>query len=614
MRTISFFRKDAWILDPGRDLLLFVLPPLLIAPAFMALSRHVAPATLALYVLGLGGFGHHLPGFIRAYADRGLFARNRWRLTGVPIALLALSGLYAALDLRALVFATVAWGTWHGAMQIHGFMRIYDAKAGSIDAATARLDRLMCIAWFGWAIARSPDRQYSLATLFYGSGGPLLPPAAFAALGRAWDLGTIAVTVSFAAHAWRRARAGAPPSPAKSLVMASGFGFWWFCVAGLGNPLLGVLMWEVFHDLQYNALVWLFQRRRAGTDPRAGAAERFLFGRGPGRFALYAALIVAYGAIGVATSFADVQTPADGSSDGAAPAWLLSLVSISALLHFYYDGFIWRLRESRIREDLGISAEGPPPIAAQGIASGAPAPGRHGSGALPGWGWAGFVLPVAWMGFAQHTGRAPDIARQAVNLAEAIPGSATAAFLAGTWYKDQGRPEEAEAEYRKAARLRPGFAAGHLFLGDVLYKRGAFGEAAEAYAQAVSLDPDNLDAAKNLANLYLRLDRPWLAEERFAHCLAAHPDDAELEYGMASSLLRQNRLAEAEPFVEKALALGPSHSGALNCAGMIRDLRGDASGAAEFYRRALEADSGNASARENLRALLAGREIPEASR
>ena len=160
-----------WILGPKRDLLFFILPPLFIIPLILALQRAVPAETLALYILGLGGFGHHLPGFIRAYADPGLFWRYKLRFTLVPALLLLVCALYSWLDLNALVLATVVWGTWHGAMQINGFLRIYDSKVGSISPITAWLDWAMCLVWFGGGLLHSSIRLIAVFSYFYGAGG-----------------------------------------------------------------------------------------------------------------------------------------------------------------------------------------------------------------------------------------------------------------------------------------------------------------------------------------------------------------------------------------------------------------------------------------------------------
>jgi Flp pilus assembly protein TadD len=582
--------RPIWILGPGRDLLFFVFPPLFIVPVILALQRSIPAETLGLYILGLGGFGHHLPGFIRAYADPGLFRRHWPRLTIVPALLILACATYSALNLNALVVATVAWGTWHGAMQISGFARIYDSKTGSFTAATARLDAWMCIAWFGLAILSSPTKLFSLVAQFYMSGGPLIPPEAFQFARIGWSAGTAIITVLFLANAWRQWKAGAPPNPVKFLLMAASFAFWWYCTAGLGSLILGVLMWEIFHDVQYNALVWRYQRRRA-EGPDASLVERVLFRSGWGRLSLYLGLILAYGTIGVFASFADINDSEKALLGGGGSQWLLRITVASALLHFYYDGFIWRIRQRAVREGLGLE---------EGGDGAAPAPEASPRFAAHGWKWIFFAVPVLWLGVSQYRHLGPSFEDQVVNLSRALPGSPVSHFLAGTYYKGLGRVAEAEEQYRLATRYNPGFAEGHLFLADMLYRRGAVREAAAEYELAVSLNPGDAAARRNLGFLQLSLGRPGEAVRHFEGVLAGLPNDVEARFGLAAALVQVSRSGEAEGHAKRVLELEPAHSGALNYLGMILQLRGDREGARAYYRRALAADSANASALRNL--------------
>ncbi|MEO7779472.1 MAG: hypothetical protein ABIY63_18250, partial [Fibrobacteria bacterium] len=336
---------------------MFILTPAALLPA-LAFSQRMAPETLATYVLGFGGFGHHLPGFIRAYCDPGLFRRFRFRFTLVPAALIATAALFAFLNLNALVFATVVWGIWHGAMQVSGFLRIYDSKVGSFDKVTAELDRLMCLLWFGLAVVHSPEKLIALLTPFYTAGGPLLGSEGLFWLGRLWDVATVCVSGFFLANAWRRWRAGAPPSPVKLMAMAAAFAYWWFCMLFAPSLLIGVLLWEIFHDIQYNVLVWLYQRRRVDANLGASRFEKLLFRPGMMGLLIYAGLILVYGAVGVATSYSDLDLPEKILGHGLMP-WLLRLTVVSALLHFYYDGFIWRMRDPETRRGLTLNAVSP---------------------------------------------------------------------------------------------------------------------------------------------------------------------------------------------------------------------------------------------------------------
>ncbi len=584
-----------WIIGPTRDLIFFILTPLLIVPLIFAVKDRFPAETLGVYVLGFGGFGHHLPGFIRAYSDRDLFKQYKLRFTAIPLLLILICGLYSFLNLNALACATVAWGTWHGAMQINGFVRIYDSKVESFSAMTARLDWLMCLSWFGLAILHSPVKLFSLITQFYVSGGFLIAPAAFAVFRWAWDFSTILITLLFLFHSVRQWKSGSSPSPVKMLVMASSFAFWWWCVVSLNNLILGVVLWEIFHDIQYNVLVWFFQRQRVDANLNTSSVENILFKPGWGRLALYSFLILAYGYIGVVTSYADINTPEKMLLHTGAPQWLLRIFLASAILHFYFDGFIWRVRQKKIRQGLGLEE-------VRNLAS-EPIPSetfwKHG------WKWIFFVIPVAAMGTIQYRGWSPDFKSQAMNLSETIPGSWLAHFFAAGYYKEQGLFDRAVQQYQMAVKYNPDFAIGHLFLGDLLYKRGDLNQAAEHYQRAVDLDTSDMAARKSLAFLYLKLDQPFLATGQFQKMLEAEPDNADLTFGMASSLLRQSRLEEAEVYAGKTLQLFPNHSGALNSLGMIQQFRGNLPGAIAYYEKALASDSANASARQNLTEALA---------
>ena len=102
--------------------------------------------------------GHHLPGMIRAYGDRVLFERFKWRFILAPLFLLAVCTAFFWWDLKGILLVVFFWGVWHGLMQTYGFCRIYDAKTGTFDALTRRLDFGMCVIWFATAVALSPYR------------------------------------------------------------------------------------------------------------------------------------------------------------------------------------------------------------------------------------------------------------------------------------------------------------------------------------------------------------------------------------------------------------------------------------------------------------------------
>src|SRR6184192_3790899 len=81
-------KRNVWILDSWRDLILYVGTPLLIIPLFTLAQARWSAQEIYLFVAAFGAMGHHLPGMIRAYGDRALFERFRWRFLVAPAFLL----------------------------------------------------------------------------------------------------------------------------------------------------------------------------------------------------------------------------------------------------------------------------------------------------------------------------------------------------------------------------------------------------------------------------------------------------------------------------------------------------------------------------------------------
>ena len=55
-------------------------------------------------------------------------------------------------------------------------------------------------------------------------------------------------------------------SPIKITLLISSIAFWWYCNNGVQNILVGIALFEVFHDVQYLAIVWIYNRMRVERD------------------------------------------------------------------------------------------------------------------------------------------------------------------------------------------------------------------------------------------------------------------------------------------------------------------------------------------------------------
>src|SRR5262245_52468586 len=120
MRTTQ---PSPWIASPGFDLVLFVATPLFILP-LIALSLWFArPSELYLYVAAFGALGHHLPGMMRAYGDRALFARFKVRFLVAPAFLVAVCLYFAFTEPTTTPLLVYLAGVWHVLKQPDGFRR-----------------------------------------------------------------------------------------------------------------------------------------------------------------------------------------------------------------------------------------------------------------------------------------------------------------------------------------------------------------------------------------------------------------------------------------------------------------------------------------------------------
>ena len=532
-----------WMLDPWRDFVLIVGAPFIILPALWLTQTRFRPEQIYLFVASFGAVGHHLPGMMRAYGDRLLFARFKYRFVLTPLLLGATCVVFAVQHLNAMVLIAYVWGVWHGLMQTYGFLRIYAAKAGSVSRLTARLDSAMCLTWFPAAVLVSPTRMAKILTDYYRSGGAVISPALVAGLTYAWVAATALVTAAFIVHAFSARARGESHSAPKLMLMATSIAFWWYSNVAVANMLVGIALFEIFHDVQYLTIVWIFNLNRVDRNPSIGRFTRFLFRRSWGLAGLYVGLVAVYGSLNLVPVWLSSQTFS---------RVLTGLLTASALLHFYYDGFIWKVREPSIRESLDLRASGPSP---RSTARGVPRPAGP-SPFVHGLKWAAFIVAIAWLGLAETRGAIQTIDRVRL-VADAVPRSAQARNNLGGALLVRGQIDEAIAQLQEATRLDPADAEAHSNLGVALARRGRWDEAIEQYRQTLGLDPRQTQAYSNLGNALLQEGRTGEAIVQFEKALSVDPADAQARTNRAGALFRAGRIDDAIADLEQVVRVRP---------------------------------------------------------
>ena len=556
-----------WILSRARDFFLFIGTPFVILPVVLLAERLWNASQMYVLVAAFGALGHHLPGMMRAYGDRDLFERFKVRFIAGPIVLVGTCFAFTLLDpaMYAITLIAYTWGVWHGLMQVYGFLRIYDAKVKSFARWTTRLDQGMCIGWFGAGVLFSSSRSHFIMEGFYMAGGPAIPATWLPGLRLVWGVATAAVTLAYVANVFYCWRRGHPQSPVKLFGLLTSVLFWLYCCLVVKNLLVGILMFELFHDVQYLTIVWLFNRKRALTSPAGvGKATRAIFGQSQARAIFYVGLVMAYGCLYFVEMLFKQWTPVSSAAD-ATPVWG-GILAASALLHFYYDGFIWKVKEKPTRQLLGL--EGGTEVARAAGRwrnrswSRVPAWAEHGVNWLP------FAAAISLFLYT-HSHPAMQQNQARVVLAQTFPSFDLAQSNLGITLYTQGDLEGAITANRQSLALTSSdadlLAQTRNNLGWALLEQAekdlAGGNIAAATAktrEVLALEPTFVDVLNNKATEALRAGDAAKAISMYqVALLMAPPEHAGLRLNLALALGSSGRTQEALTMAREAQARAP---------------------------------------------------------
>ncbi|PYI96803.1 MAG: hypothetical protein DME98_10765 [Verrucomicrobia bacterium] len=567
----SASRPKLWILDSWRDLILYVGTPLLLVPVFALAQSRWSPQDIYLFVAAFGAMGHHLPGMIRAYGDRALFERFKWRFILAPLFLLAVCTAFFWWDLKGILLVVFFWGVWHGLMQTYGFCRIYDAKTGTFDVLTRRLDFAMCVIWFATAVALSSYRLSDTLDTYYVCGGPFIPPTVVHHGQQLILWAAIAVSVVFLIHFGRMWIVGKRPNPVKLALLVTSIAFWWYCNNLVANILVGIALFEVFHDVQYLSLVWIYNRNRVEKDSNIGGFMRFVFRRSGSLMGLYVGLVFAYGSLAYINGHLGIDT---------VKRILTGVVTASTLLHFYYDGFIWKVRERSTRQSLGLTG-GTADVSLGGFLP---------SWTLHGLKWAAvFVLPLGALWFWQTHLNVPEVQRRAWLVAD-VPIGAKQHFDYGQALQKEGKWAQAEEQYKIALGFKSSDAKSHVNLATVLMAQARYDAAVPQIEEALRLQPNSGEFHLSYASLLERLGRSDEAGSHYETAARLMPDSPDAHYNYAVFLASTRKENDALSELRRVVQLKPDHVDAQLQLADALFAKGDLEEAKAHYLAALRGD------------------------
>jgi Flp pilus assembly protein TadD len=366
----------------------------------------------------------------------------------------------------------------------------------------------------------------------------------------------IAVTALFLWRQWKDWHTAGVFSPIKITLLVSSIAFWWYCNNGVQNILVGIALFEVFHDVQYLAIVWIYNRMRVERDDSIRGFMRFVFRRSGSLIGVYVGLVLAYGSIALTTSGVSVE---------AIKHILIGVVTASALLHFYYDGFIWKVRETQTRAMLGIDGSG---VATLPAPRGWPPWVRHGLR------WAVLAIPVAALCAAQLGGRVVPALERTEKVAEILPRDAQAQLNYGKALHETGRVKEAIEKYQYALRRNPQLAEAEFYLALAWADFGDLDKSIEHHERALQLEPRNGKWEFRLARALFEKGLSNEARVRYEHSLSLDPNLPNAHKDLADILLGLGEYQAAVGHYEAALRLQPDFPSARENLSFARSLAG----------------------------------------
>ncbi len=348
----------------------------------------VALAFVALVVMGAAGLfsgADHARAsaaasvglaLVTALVAREVRRSDAERASRVAIPFAAGGAIVAALGVGSLAFADVPlnaspvtgaglvgvvgavaalWNVWHTLMQKFGIMRMYAAKSAvPLERRTpAWADRLLIFGSFPFvALYLAPSQRGLLGTIHRNVTQYILPlldgltRARPLALPFAGLLAAASIAI-FVRYEWRADRLRTWPRLAMGLSLVALNGCFLFL-----SPIKVYIAYGFSHAVEYCVFVWAFLRRRYANPSPA----KPLLGR------LLTHPWLAYGlfSLVIGGSYFFVSHGRDfGLHDGrlrlldiGLGTWMFSFTIWHSMAHFYFDGFLWKMRAPELRANL----------------------------------------------------------------------------------------------------------------------------------------------------------------------------------------------------------------------------------------------------------------------
>jgi hypothetical protein len=335
--------RSPYLVSRAYDWAFFLAPPVIalaigiaLSDTWLATDRWMIATeddTAAGFCIGTIIHAHLVAVVFRSHGNPDIRRRHPIRFFVVPVALYAAIVSSPWIAAATIVVATF-WDVWHSGAQTFGFARIYERNHGTPPEVGRRFDFWLHQLMYAGPILAGATLMDHVGSFdsFETVGSAFLAsvPARVEGHTRWLTYGMLAAGSAFlacyATFYWRLARRGYRP-PWLKIWLVGSTAFVSIYSWGFNTWGQAFLIMNLFHGVQYLAIVWAMEGKRI--------AARF---RLPGRprlaLALYLGGVLLYG-FGVQVLDARMTV-----------LWAITMVV--SLMHFWYDAFVWSVRRAQI--------------------------------------------------------------------------------------------------------------------------------------------------------------------------------------------------------------------------------------------------------------------------
>ncbi len=349
--------RTGYIVSRRDDLVWFLGLPF-VAVAIALAMQHWLPAVALASVTLLITAPHHFVTWLRTYGLADEWRRWKLRLIVAPLVLVAFVAAGVNWAPATLALVAILWDHQHSVMQQYGFSRIYDFKAGTGGQSTARVDFALCWILYVNLLATSPlSTRYWVAELVRWGFSPSIA-LVHQIQTVSWSV-TVASLLLYGGYLAYRLSRGESLNPIKLVFVASSYFLWYFTSWHTDSILVLGIAHRIMHGVQYIVVVYWYLRRKTEPDDSQGklSPRKLVAPHHVARFVvaclLYAvAFLLISGQPLERLGFGLINVTGRLDVSETYHVYAESVFSIMALTHYYFDSFIWKVRDERIQGGL----------------------------------------------------------------------------------------------------------------------------------------------------------------------------------------------------------------------------------------------------------------------